>query len=83
MNELAGFASGIFEGMKEFGSNISIIVNSLLLLIVYVLGVGASSLAARMLNKKLFDFQISKSRSTYWIDMNMQKQGIAGYKRQF
>jgi len=83
MNEIKKFSKGFAEGFKDFGNNISIIVNSVLLLIVYILGVGITSLIAKIFGKHFLEMKLSKKEKTYWSDLNLKKKPIEEYYRQF
>ena len=76
------FFKGIKEGVKEFGSNISVIVNSVLLGIVYLLGVGLTSIFSKIRKKHFLDMKISDA-TTYWKDLNLKKKKMEEYFRQF
>jgi hypothetical protein len=75
--------SGIKKGFKEFGENIALIVNSVLLSIVYFIGVGPTSLFAKMMGKSFIDRKPEKKTKTYWSDLNLDKKPIEEYYRQF
>tara|TARA_Y100000034_G_C6746847_1_gene331740 strand:- start:416 stop:658 length:243 start_codon:yes stop_codon:yes gene_type:complete len=77
------FINGFKSGFKEFGHNISLIVNSILLSLVYIIGVGITSILAKLLNKKFLETKISKNTETYWNDLNLKKKDIRDYYRQF
>ncbi|MBN1502063.1 hypothetical protein JW930_00840 [Candidatus Woesearchaeota archaeon] len=77
------FTKGFKKGSKAFGENISIIVNSLLLFIVYLIGVGIVSVIAKLSNKRFLDYQEKKSRDTYWSGLNLTQKPIEEYYRQF
>ena len=74
---------GIKKGFKNYGENITVIVNSLLLSIVYFIGVGITSLFARILKKRFLDTKISEKEKTYWKDLNLKKKSLKEYYRQF
>jgi hypothetical protein len=80
---MMSFLSGIKEGFKEFGENIALIVNSLLLSVVYFLGVGPTSLVAKIVRKSFLDVKIEKKSKTYWSDLNLKKRPEEEYYRQF
>jgi len=61
------------DGFKEFGENISVVVNSFLLFFVYVFGVGLSFLITRLIKRNLFE------KDPGWKDWKEDKQ----YYRQF
>jgi len=71
------------EGMKTFGKLISSIVNSIILLGVYVLGIGLTSLFARLAGKKFLQTTLSQTRKTYWTDLHLKTKPLSEYYRQF
>jgi len=71
------------EGVKRFGLNISIIINSVLLTIVYLVGVGVTCAFAKVANKHFLDTRRSKSARTYWVNLDLKKKPIEEYYRQF
>lgn len=83
MNDLKMFFDGFQKGMKDFGSNINLIVNSILLLIVYLVGVGITSLLAKLSGKHFLERKISLEKKTYWSDLNLKKKELEKYYRQF
>ena len=83
MNNLKQFYDGFISGVKDFGHDIYIIINSALLLIVYLLGVGFTSLFAKILKKHFLDTKISKKVKSYWSDLGLKKKPIDEYYRQF
>ena len=74
---------GFGKGMKEFGENMTAIVNSFLLSIVYFIGVGVTSLFARIKRKRFLKTEIAKEKETYWQDLNLKKKKFKEYYRQF
>jgi len=76
------FFTGFKIGMKNFGDNISIIINSVLLTIVYIIGVGITAFFARIKKKRFLDTKISGKKS-YWNDLNLSKKKLKEYYRQF
>jgi len=83
VSELTGFFKGFKKGMSNFGENIASIVNSILLSIVYIIGVGLTSLLARVFRKKFLDIKISEKTETYWTNFDMGKEQIEEYYKQF
>jgi len=69
------------KGMEEFNSNIIIIVNSVLLSFVYFIGVGITSIFAKLLKKHFLE--LKRRRETYWEDSDLKKRPIENYYRQF
>ena len=58
MNKIFFFLSGFKEGMRQFGQTISIIINSGLLLIVYFIGIGFTSIIAKLFHKHFLDLNL-------------------------
>ena len=81
--KIGTFFEGIKEGNKNFTKNISIIVNSALLSLVYFVGIGFTFLLAKIFNKKFLDTEIDRERDTYWKDLNLKSKPIEEYYRQF
>lgn len=76
------FIDGFLKGFQEFGHNITLIINSILLTPVYVLGVGLTAILARLFGKKFLDNNMKK-KETYWSDLNLKKKKMEEYYRQF
>jgi len=83
MKGLKQFVNGLKTGTKNFGENISVLINSILLVIVYIIGVGITFIFAKLSRKHFLDTKISKKRETYWSDLNLKKKPIEEYYRQF
>lgn len=71
------------QGSKMFGELIAAIVNLVLLTLVYIVGVGLTSLFARFVGKKFLDKKIDKNQDTYWKELNLGVKPIKEYYRQF
>jgi hypothetical protein len=77
------FVFGFKKGFKEFGENIGLIVNSILLSAVYFIGVGPTYLVAKIVGKKFLDTKTDKKAKTYWSTLDLDKKTIEEYYRQF
>ena len=77
------FFNGFKKGMNNFGQIISVIINSILLLIAYIIGIGLTSVAAKIFKKNFLDTKIDKKRKSYWSDLDIKKKPIEEYYRQF
>ena len=83
------FVQGFKNGMDQFGKSISSFINTILLTIVYVFGVGITSLVAKITKKKFLNIEQTQQKSkkskkeTYWQDLNLTKQDLENYYRQF
>ena len=61
----------------------ALITYFILLIFVYVLGVGTTSLFAKILKKFFLDIKINEETKTYWINSAPAKKSIDEYYRQF
>ena len=77
------FVGSFFKGSKNFGENISIIVNSILLSFVYFVGVGLTSIFAKIFKKSFLELKTEKENETYWSELNLTKNSMEEYYRQF
>lgn len=83
MSNLKSFFRGFKEGTTLFGYTIAGIVNSLLLIVVYVLGVGITSIIAKICKKHFLTLKLDKQAKTYWQDLNLKTRPREEYLRQF
>ena len=70
------------EGFMEFGSCVTIVVNVILLSFVYFVGVGITSIIAKLLKRNFLDIKKVNTK-TYWSELNLKKQNIEKYYKQF
>ena len=66
MRRRTAYKQGLHCGFGDFGQNIAGIVNTALLAIAYVLGVGITWLVAKIGQKRFLDLEPAK-RKSYWI----------------
>lgn len=71
------------EGSKMFGEFISSIINFILLFFVYFIGVGITSIVAKIFGVEFLDKKIDKKRKTYWKQLNLEVKPLKEYYRQF
>lgn len=77
------FFENFKEGQKLFGEDIGMIVNTVLLTIVYIIGVGLTSITAKVFRKKFLELYPDKLSKTYWNNLNLKTQKKETYYRQF
>ncbi len=82
-NDLKLFFSGFKNGFLDFSELIARIVNSLLLSLVYFIGVGLTSIFAKIARKHFLETNSFKKKNTYWSDLDLKKRDIEEYYRQF
>lgn len=76
------FVKGFVTGFKNFGHKVTNTINFILLLPVYFVGVGITSLTAKLSKKKFLDLD-QKGQKTYWKERNLEKQPLENYYKQF
>ena len=82
MHKIREFFKGFTEGLKEFSESINKVVNLILLVPAYFIGVGSTSIFTKLVGKHFLDIKLSKSK-TYWSNLNLKKKPIEKYYRQF
>lgn len=82
MKGLKQFFRGFKKGMASFGYSVTLLVNTILLAFVYVIGVGLTSIAAKIFRKHFLEMKLCKD-GTYWSKLNLKKKSINEYYRQF
>ena len=73
------FFASFTVGMKLFGENIAVLVNTTLLVFVYFIGIGITSMVAKIMAKK---FLLQSQKKTYWQRASYSKKK-EDYYRQF
>ena len=81
MNSLRQFFKGFKKGMHNFGQNIAILINSALLLIVYFVGVGFTSVFAKIVGKHFLE--LNPKKNSNWVEHKLTKEPIENYFRMF
>ena len=74
---------GFVQGFKDFGKYINNGINFVLLLLVYLFGVGLTSIVAKICGKHFMDIKRDTKKKTYWKDYNLGKEPEDNYYRQF
>lgn len=77
------FLKKILAIMKKVGFFVSKVVNTILLVVVYFIGVGPTSLIARIFKKKFLDLEICKAADSYWTELDLNSKKKEDYLRQF
>ena len=79
------FFQGIKRGQKLFGEEIASIINFILLTLVYIIGIGLTSIFAKIFRKKFLNPEVNPEdqEDTYWTDLNLTKKQKEEYYRQF
>lgn len=82
MTATTNFFNGFKKGTTVFGEEIIRLVNSLLLTVVYLLGIGITSIVARLARKRFLD-TTWKKKGSYWSDKDTTAKEVKKYERQF
>ncbi|USN45017.1 MAG: hypothetical protein H6502_03055 [Candidatus Woesearchaeota archaeon] len=80
---MKSFLLGFKKGFKLFSENIALIVNVVLLTFVYVIGIGITSLVAKLFGKHFMAMRLDKKKKTYWEKLELKKESMDSYYRQF
>jgi len=83
MTSVKNFFRGFKEGFQFFSNNVRIIVNTILLSMVYFLGIGITSVIAKIFGKHFLNMKISKERKSYWSELDVKKRSLDKYYKQF
>lgn len=65
--KMARVITELINGMKNFGKDISLVLNTIILLAVYLIGIGTTSIIAKAFRKRFFN----KGR---WTDIKRRKK---------
>lgn len=83
MSGLKQFRNGFHEGMKEFGLTINVLVTTILLLAVYIIGIGFTAIIAKIAGKHFLHGTSVKQQESYWSALDAGKRPPDDYYRQF
>jgi hypothetical protein len=75
------FWNGLKQGFRAFSANINAVVNTVLLSIAYVIGIGVTALVAKVAGKKFLTMQ--RAKGTYWKPVQKREQPLDEAFRQF
>ena len=75
------FLRDLKQGFASFGESIVTFINTVLLVIVYVFGVGVSALMMARKRKTLLDMKIDGSVETYWKTTPLAKDMKSHYRQ--
>lgn len=83
MKRIANFTKDFKKGAMNFGNDLSALINCVILLFLYILGIGFSAILARLLRKTFFETKPSKAKKTYWLDFESRSKDTENYYQQF
>ena len=82
MNKVKIFFKGMKQGFRDFSHTLTNIINFLMLLIVYVLGIGLVAVISKLSGKHYLDLGKTGSKSN-WHEHKVTKQPLEKYYRTF
>ena len=74
---------GTWKGFKDFSHILTTLVNTILLLPIYLVGVGLTSIVAKVKKKEFLEGKLSPETKSYWNDLNVKKKPLQEYYQQF
>jgi len=77
------FLKGIKDGFKDFGHLINNIINTVLLTVLYIVGVGPTSLLLKLFKKRIMNIKKQENLKSYWTEYNLKTEPEENYYRQF
>lgn len=82
ISNLGCFLRGFKEGFLTFGLGVNLVINTALMILVYICVVGPTSLASKTLKKEFLDMD-KKTRDSYWEKLQLRKKDLEEYYRQY
>jgi len=76
------FASGFKKGQGFFTESLSTIVNTVILTLIYIIGVGATSIFVRG-KKRMLHLETEKGKKSYWENIEKKDNTKEGFYKQF
>ena len=77
------FFTGFRVGMQDFGHHVGRVVNTSLLVVIYFLALGPTSIIAKLKKKHFLKLSLDKNIQTYWENLDLGKKSIEKYYKQF
>jgi len=77
------FLKGFGTGTRDFGHHVGRVVNTSLLVVIYFLALGPTSIIAKIKKKHFLKLSLDKNTQTYWEDLNLGKKPTEKYYKQF
>jgi hypothetical protein len=82
LSEMKNIATKVWHGFKAFGEKVASVVNFILLLPVYFIGVGLTKILVTFLGIEVLQLKKNKV-SSYWKEYNCKTEEKERYKRMF
>ena len=77
------FIKEFISGFKEFGKFVNAVVLFVALTLVYIFGIGPTSLIGKLLGKKFLSLKKDEKAKTYWTDNRIGKKKEEEYYNTF
>lgn len=76
------FLKGLARGLTHTGHTITGIINTVLLLIIYFIGVGTAAIITKLAKQELIALE-KKNTATYYNDKKIETENIQEYYKQY
>jgi len=83
MSELKSFFKRFKNGTHDFAMAISSIINVILLSLTYLIAVGLTSVAGKLVKKRFLNIDLSKKKKSYWSNLNLKVKKIEEYYKRY
>lgn len=83
MTMLQQYSNDFKKGLTEFGLNFNALVNLIVLTLVYLLGIGPTSVVAKIFGKHFLSLKIVRNKKSYWVKLDKASDNISDHLRQF
>ena len=77
------FFHSLKHGFYEFGHTLTILVNTTLLLLAYLVGIGPTAIIARLTGKRFLSAGPEPKKRSYWDPITQSNGKFEEYYRQF
>lgn len=79
----AVMVDALINGFHAFGDTITLVINSILLSVVYFVGIGIIALFSRIMKKRYLDLKENNKVKSYWDEYHLTTKEKESYYRQF
>ena len=81
--QLTSLFKGFKEGFRKFGHLIANTINFVLLLIVFIFGIGLVSVLSKIFRKKYLEMKPKNKLKSYWTKVNIGTKNKEDYLKPF
>lgn len=74
---------GLIRVIKQVGKKIGWVVTTILLIVIYLVGIGVSALIAKSIRKHFLKLKPEKDKTTYWLNKTRTEITLEDFQRSF